>query len=605
MLYVSCRALSTGVGVSGFSLHGGVHFGALSELYGLSSDNLMGATVVLPDGAVVDVVEEEEGEGEQKEHIMMMTGGPVPSVTTKRCSIKNARLYRQLVDTKAIAYLYDEDVVYVDHTITPGNWSCSQLMEALRGAGSNVGVVVTLVLKLHPYPNKHCSRLDRNRLVGEVIIQDDGRITSSLAVVSVSVKEGGEVHAAYLLKALLAAFPDTVSVTLFGLDAFFKAYLFAMRFADLTGRWKALGHTSRGWNMLSAVKNNSKHVIHFVVEATWLHSSNISLDELTGAVSVVLLASQEGGSPAALTVPFVYTPEPWSVPSYNLVWGKGHRYAGASLTVGPSGSECDHASNFSRAGHCKGDIALLVVLMEGFVSYRRSSSSKGVCSDCVTVLHRVGEGIRRGGGGGSIFHPYRRSSVLWAEVDCGLFHRHDHRYGHSDSSRDRNSSSAWDRCENWLGTVQSAMEAAAAVGQRFHYINVPNKHSAQSAEDHDSSGGLSSPQIIADAWVEMHISSAHFDRLKKLLDAIDPTGLFSIKSFVRTLPTTNAPQTTLIDTSAPATTLCVNAYRKHAFEDVVLVVKVSLALLLMRLSVVPALHHLLKPMMRRLVAFMM
>jgi hypothetical protein len=149
------------------------------------------------------------------------------------------------------------------------------------------------------------------------------------------------------------------------------------------------------------------------------------------------------------------------------------------------------------------------------------------------------------------------------------------------------------------------MEAAAAVGQRFHYINVPNKHSAQSAEDHDSSGGLSSPHIIADAWVEMHISSAHFDRLKKLLDAIDPTGLFSNKSFVRTLPTTNTPQTILIDTSAPATTLCVNAYRKHAFEDVVLVVKVSLSLLLMRLSVVPALHHLLKPMMRRLVAFMM
>jgi hypothetical protein len=570
----------------------------------------MGATVVLPDGAVVDVVEEEEEEGEQKEHIMMITGGQVPSATTKRCSIKNARLYRQLVDTQAIAYLYDEDAVYVDHTITPGNWSCSQLMEALRGAGSNVGVVVTLVLKLHPYPNKHCSRLDRNRLVGEMILQDDRRIISSLAVVSVSVKEGNEVHAAYLLKALLAAFSDAVSVTLFGLDAFFKAYLFAMRFADLAGRWKALGHTSRGWNMLSAVKNNSKHVIHFVVEATWLHSSNISLEELTGAVSVVLLERHEGGPPAALTVPFVYTPEPWSVPSYNLVWGKGHRYAGASLTVGPSGSECGHASNFSsRAGHCKGDIALLVVLMEGFVSYRRrSSSSKGLCSDCVTVLHRVGEGIRRGGRdrgeGGSIFHPYRRSSVLWAEVDCGLFHRHDHRYRQSNSSRDRDSS-AWDRCENWLGTIQSAMEAAAAVGQRFHYINVPNKHSAQSAEDHDSSDGSSSPQIIADSWVEMHFSSPHFDRLRKLLDAIDPTGLFSNKSIVRTLPTSTTPQVTLNETSAPATSVCVNAYRKHAFEDVVLVVKVSLALLLLRLSAVPTVHHLLKPMMQRLVAFVM
>lgn len=601
---VLCCVLSTGVGVSGFSLHGGVHFGALSELYGLSADNLMGAIVVLPDGAVVDVIEEE-----QMEHMHMMTGGS-SSVTTKRCSIKNTRLHRQLVHTQAIAYSYDEDMVYVDHTITPGNWSCSQLMEALRGAGSNVGVVVTLVLKLHPYPNKHCSRLDRYRLVDKAVPPDDGRIISSLAVVSVSVgeEEGGDVRAAYLLKALLAAFPDAVSVTLFGLDAFFKAYMFVMRFADPAGQWKALGHSYRGWNMLSAVKNNSKHVIHFVVEATWLHSSTISIEELTSAVSV-LLKRQEGRPTAALTVPFVQSPEPWSVPSYNLVWGKGHRYAGASLTVGPSGSECGHASNFSRAGHCKGDIALLVVLMEGFVSYRRS---KGVCSDCVTVLHRVGEGIRRGGldrGGGEgegIFHPYRRSSVLWAEVDCGLFYRHDHRYRQSITSVDngivRRGSSAWDQCENWLGTVQSAMETAAAVGQRFHYINVPNKHSAQSAGDHDSSDGHSS-QIIADTWVEMHISSLHFDRLRKLLDAIDPTGLFSNKSFVRTLPTSNTPLTALITSATTAdTSVCVNLYRKHAFEDAVLAVKVSLALLLLRLSAAPAVHHLLKPMMQRLVA---
>jgi FAD/FMN-containing dehydrogenase len=36
----------TSVGVAGFALHGGVHFGGLSELYGLASDNILGLTAV-------------------------------------------------------------------------------------------------------------------------------------------------------------------------------------------------------------------------------------------------------------------------------------------------------------------------------------------------------------------------------------------------------------------------------------------------------------------------------------------------------------------------------------------------------------------------------
>ena len=43
------------VGVSGFSLHGGVHFGGLSELYGLGSENIVGLTAVVSNGSVVQI----------------------------------------------------------------------------------------------------------------------------------------------------------------------------------------------------------------------------------------------------------------------------------------------------------------------------------------------------------------------------------------------------------------------------------------------------------------------------------------------------------------------------------------------------------------------
>ncbi|KAJ1443969.1 hypothetical protein B484DRAFT_389171 [Ochromonadaceae sp. CCMP2298] len=45
----------TSVGVAGFSLHGGVHFGALSEFHGLAVDNILGLTAVVANGSVVTV----------------------------------------------------------------------------------------------------------------------------------------------------------------------------------------------------------------------------------------------------------------------------------------------------------------------------------------------------------------------------------------------------------------------------------------------------------------------------------------------------------------------------------------------------------------------
>ena len=45
----------TSVGVAGFALHGGVHFGGLSEVFGLASDNILGLTLVDARGRIVSL----------------------------------------------------------------------------------------------------------------------------------------------------------------------------------------------------------------------------------------------------------------------------------------------------------------------------------------------------------------------------------------------------------------------------------------------------------------------------------------------------------------------------------------------------------------------
>ena len=91
----------TSVGVAGYSLHGGVHFGGLSELYGLASDNILGLTAVVANGSTVEL-------------------------TSTSCVIDGIR------------------TSYSDE--------CRGLFFAFRGAGSSYGVVTSLTLQLHTQP---------------------------------------------------------------------------------------------------------------------------------------------------------------------------------------------------------------------------------------------------------------------------------------------------------------------------------------------------------------------------------------------------------------------------------------------------------------------
>lgn len=91
----------TAVGVAGYSLHGGVHFGGLSELYGLSSDNILALTAVVANGSIVELSE-------------------------SKC----------VVDKVSVKYSEE----------------CRGLWFGFRGAGSSFGVVTSLTLKLYREP---------------------------------------------------------------------------------------------------------------------------------------------------------------------------------------------------------------------------------------------------------------------------------------------------------------------------------------------------------------------------------------------------------------------------------------------------------------------
>ena len=98
---VAVHGQCTSVGVAGFALHGGVHFGGLSELYGLASDNILGLTAVVANGSTVEL-------------------------TSNSCVVDG-------VSTR-----YSEE--------------CRGLFFAFRGAGSSYGVVTSLTLQLHTQP---------------------------------------------------------------------------------------------------------------------------------------------------------------------------------------------------------------------------------------------------------------------------------------------------------------------------------------------------------------------------------------------------------------------------------------------------------------------
>ena len=128
----------TSVGVAGYALHGGVHFGGLSELYGLASDNILALTAVVANGSIVEL-------------------------SGSTCVIDG------------ISREYSSD--------------CSGLWFAFRGAGSSFGVVTSLTLRLHRE-----SRLLSALSILSLDIQDSSRSQKAIKSYMDSIPEEGEEH---------------------------------------------------------------------------------------------------------------------------------------------------------------------------------------------------------------------------------------------------------------------------------------------------------------------------------------------------------------------------------------------------------------------------
>jgi hypothetical protein len=307
-----------------------------------------------------------------------------------------------------------------------------------------------------------------------------------------------------------------------------------------------------------ALFNNQQAVMHFVVETAWVetaHNENPTKNDGLSSDSEDHTHPDESGNAnsnssvlrnleefhSSLKSKYVNisgvrirdwlpSTETWSVSSYDVVWGRGHLYGGASITVDDT----------------YGAPALEAV-MDRFANYSSTAASSGKCSDCVTVLHRVGAGLRSGGSSKSLnsrsspmnlpicssrvieggdsdhsnddssddrngncvassstevnanmddrlhsFHPLREQSRLWIEIDCGLFHRQRQH---------------WPTCRDWIGQTQEALDRSVPTGHRSHYPNVPNTATAD--------------------WPEQYYGTEGFARLQQLKSEWDPNDVFT------------------------------------------------------------------------------
>lgn len=156
---ITVHGQCTSVGVAGYALHGGVHFGGLSELYGLASDNILAITAVVANGSIVELTE-------------------------SRC------------DVDGVSQAYSSE--------------CSGLWFGLRGAGSSFGVVTSLTLKLHREPN-----LQSSLSILSLKVKDAAESQKFLSSYMRNIPDEGSPPCNFTLTVFAAATPDMVIIDLF------------------------------------------------------------------------------------------------------------------------------------------------------------------------------------------------------------------------------------------------------------------------------------------------------------------------------------------------------------------------------------------------------
>jgi len=117
-----------------------------------------------------------------------------------------------------------------------------------------------------------------------------------------------------------------------------------------------------------------------------------------------------------------------------------------------------------------------------------TDSEKSPCSDCVLVIHRIGEQLSRRGvdenSSSSSVNAFRKNATLWVELDCGTYFRTINRVSilHTyntlfflvDFYLTITSRLQWPACSKWIDDTQVYLDKSVHADHRGHYPNVPN-----------------------------------------------------------------------------------------------------------------------------------
>jgi Berberine and berberine like len=298
-------------------------------------------------------------------------------------------------------------------------------------------------------------------------------------------------------------------LTFFGLDAYFKAYSFTLLFSK--NKKKAVFY-----DFLALIPKSSEPTVHFIVEASWRHStrsnsSNAKLNkspqsnnndpifQKLKSLHSKLAMNPRNGSKIDTCRDWLSTDRPWSVPSYDLVWGAGHSYGGSSIIIDKQFED--------------------ITVKQSLESFKlHVDKNTGKCSDCVIVFHRIGEKLQNRiatksspsssalihdefdtNGQGQherdlsteSFNPFRKNGSLWVEMDCGHF------YPQKDT---------WPNCSGFIDETQRAFDRIVPKGHKSHYPNVPN--------------------LVTEDWREQYYGEEGYRRLQEIKQIWDPENVF-------------------------------------------------------------------------------
>ena len=298
-------------------------------------------------------------------------------------------------------------------------------------------------------------------------------------------------------------------MTFFGLDAYFKAYSFTLLFSK--NKKNAVFY-----DFLALIPKNSEPTVHFIVEASWQHASvsnstdtkrskgskpsnNDATFQILKSLHIELSNNHRNGNGSKIVAcrDWLSSDRPWSVPSYDLVWGAGHSYGGSSIIVDKKYEE--------------------ITIKQSLESFKMHvEKNTGKCSDCVIVFHRIGEKLRntiatkRNSDSSELikdendtdgqyehaphtesFNPFRQNGSLWVEMDCGHF------YPQRDS---------WPACSSFIDETQRAFDRIVPKRHKSHYPNVPN--------------------LVTEDWREQYYGEEGYRRLQEVKQIWDPKNIF-------------------------------------------------------------------------------